>query len=308
MYDLLILGGSAAGASAAIYAARAKMNFKVIAKDLGGEVANSGEIGNYPGFNVTNGVELSEKFAEQMRFNQVDLETGVHIERVAREGNTFIVTGRNDDGQPKKYEAKAVILATGARPRHLNVPGEQEYYQKGLSYCTTCDGPLFRQKAVATIGGGNAALESILMMSGLASRVYSININTEFSGEKVYIEKVKSLPNVSLIASAQTATILGGASVSGVEYFDKASGEKKVVEVQGVFIHIGILPNTDLVKELGVTDKLGFVEVNTRLQTVVPGLFAAGDVVNIPYQQIAIATGHGVAALLSAQSYLNKWQ
>lgn len=308
MYDLLILGGSAAGASAAIYAARAKLNFKVITKDLGGEVANSGEIGNYPGFNVTNGVDLSEKFAEQMRFNRVEVENGVVIESIARQGKTFQIATNNEAGQSKTYEAKAVILATGARPRHLNVPGEQEYYQKGLSYCTTCDGPLFRKKVVTTIGGGNAALESILMMSGLASKVYSININHQFNGESIYIEKVKNLPNVELISSAQTITIVGKASVGGVEYLDKVSGTKKVIDTQGVFIHIGILPNTGMVKELGVTDKLGFVEVNTRMQTVVPGFFAAGDIVNIPYQQITIATGQGVTALLSAQAYLNKWQ
>ena len=308
MYDLLIIGGSAAGASAAIYAARAKLNFKVITKDLGGEVANSGEIGNYPGFNVTNGVELSEKFAEQMRFNQIDIETGVYIERIVRNGKTFVVTTKDDSEQSKTYEAKAIILATGARPRHLGVPGEQEYYQKGLSYCTTCDGPLYRQKIVTTIGGGNSALESILMMSNLASRVYSININPEFTGEKVYIEKVKNLPNVVLIPNAQTTTIVGNAAVSGVEYFEKASGDKKVIETQGVFIHIGIIPNSDMAKDLGVTNKFGFIEVDTHMQTAVPGFFAAGDVVNVPYQQIAIATGQGTTALLSAQAYLNKWQ
>lgn len=308
MLDLLIIGSAAGGSAAGIYAARAKMNFKVIAKDLGGEVANSGEVLNYPGFNQTTGVELAQKFSDQLKFNEVDVETGVWVEKISRSGRTFVIEAKDASGQPKKYEVKAVILTTGARPRHLNIPGEQEFYQKGLSYCTTCDGPLFRNKTVAAIGGGNSALESILLMSGLAKKVYSININSEFSGEKAYIEKVKQLPNVELIAKAETTAILGNQVVTRVEYLDKTTGEKKTIETQGVFIHIGIIPNTDMAKDLGVLNQAGFVEVNAFMETSVPGFFAAGDIVNIPYQQIAMATGQGVTAFLSAQAYLNKWE
>ncbi|MDD5342185.1 MAG: FAD-dependent oxidoreductase [Patescibacteria group bacterium] len=308
MLDLLIIGGVAAGSAAAIYAARAKMNFKVIAKDLGGEVANSGEIGNYPGFNEIHGFELAQKFADQIKFNRIDFEMGVTVKDVTLSGKTFIVAATDENNQPKTYEAKAIILATGARPRPLGVPGEKELYLKGLSYCSTCDGPLYRDKVVTTIGGGNVALESILMLAGLAKKVYSINCNSEFRGERVYIEKIKNLSNVELISNAQTTKILGDQSVTGVEYLDKVTNKKKTVATQGVFIHAGIIPNTEMVKNLGVLDKGGFIEVNTRMETKISGFFAAGDVVNIPYKQITIAVGQGATALLSAQVYLNRWE
>lgn len=306
MHDLIIVGGSAAGAAASVYAARALMNFKVVAMDLGGEVARSGEIGNYPGFNETNGIDLSQKFADQMKFNKVDIDEGVTVSSIAKDGKTFRITGKDYSENEKVYEARTVLLTTGVHPRHLKVPGEEELYQKGVSYCTTCDGPLFRNRVVTTIGGGNSALESILFMSNLAKKVYAININPDFKGEQLYIEKLKTLKNVEVIANAKTTRIVGEGKVTGVEYKDAASGETKTVETDGVFVHIGMLPNSSMVKDLGVSDELGFVEVDKLMQTKVPGLFAAGDVANIPYQQISIAVGQGVTAFLTAQNYLNQ--
>ncbi|MBU0707621.1 FAD-dependent oxidoreductase [Patescibacteria group bacterium] len=302
MLDLIIIGGSATGTAAAVYASRAQINFKVIAKDLGGEVANSGEVGNYPGFNETNGIELSQKFNDQLKYNKVEPEVGVEVENITKEGGVFKVQAK----EGKSYEAKTIILATGVRPRHLKVPGEEELYQKGLSYCSTCDGPLFKNKIVTTIGGGNAALESILMMSGLAEKVYAINKNPEFQGEQVYIKKLETLDNVELIYNASTTKILGDQVVSGVEYKATSSGETKTIETNGVFVHVGIIPNTEMVKDLNVLDKGGFVEVNNLMETKLSGFFAAGDVVNLPYNQIAISTGQGVTAFLTVQSYLNK--
>ncbi|MDP3964660.1 MAG: FAD-dependent oxidoreductase [bacterium] len=304
MLDLIIVGGAAAGTGAAVYAARAKMNFKVIAHDLGGEVANSGEIGNYPGFNETNGIELSQKFNDQLKFNEIDVETGVMVEKIEKTGTHFIVRGKHGT-QDKSYEAKSVILATGVHPRHLGVSGEDNLYQKGVSYCSTCDGPLFRNKVVATIGGGNTALESILLLSNIAEKVYAINKNADFKGEAVYIEKVKQLKNVEIISEAQTTGFIGDQMLKEVEYKDKDGAAKKI-EVSGAFVHIGIIPNTGMVVDLGVLEPGGFVEANLLMETKVPGLFAAGDVVNIPYNQISIAVGQGVTALLTAQSYINK--
>lgn len=306
MYDLIIVGGSAAGTAAAVYAARGQMNFIVVAKDLGGEVATSGEVGNYPGFNETNGIELSQKFNDQMKFNKVPIDEGVTVSAITKEGNTFTILGKDFSGNEKTYETRAVILATGVHPRHLGIPGEEDLYQKGVSYCTTCDGPLYRGRTTVTIGGGNAALESILFLSGVAQKVYAININSEFKGEAVYIDTLKTLPNVEVIASAETLRITGKGKVNGVEYKEKGSGATKTVEADGVFVHIGVIPNSDFVRNLGVLTAAGFVEVDTLMQTKVPGFFAAGDVTSVPYQQIAIATGHGVTALLTAQNYLNK--
>ncbi len=305
MLDILIIGGSAAGTAAAVYAARAKMNFKLVAKELGGEVATSGEIGNYPGFNETTGIDLSQKFNDQLKFNNVDVENDVEIIKIKKQGDGFLVAGKDLNGQDKSFEAKSVIVATGVRPRHLNVPGEKELYQKGVSYCSTCDGPLFRNKTVATIGGGNSALESVLMLAGIAEKVYLINKNAELRGEQVYIDKVKQLKNVELISEANTTKIVGDPTVSGVDYQDPA-GETKNIKVNGVFIHIGVIPNSDMIKDLGVTDKVGFAEVNLLMETKVPGLFAAGDVTNLPYNQIVIAAGQGTTAFLTAQNYINK--
>lgn len=306
MHDLIIIGGSAAGTAAAVYAARAKMNFLVVAKDLGGEVVTSGEIGNYPGFNETNGFELSQKFNEQLKFNAVPVEVGVTVASVTKQGNVFRIVGKDFSGSEKTYESRAVIFATGVHPRHLGVPGEEELYQKGVSYCTTCDGPLYRGRTTVTIGGGNSALESLLFLSGVAKKVYAVNINPEFRGEKVYIEKVKTLPNVEVIPNAETLRIVGEGKVSGVEYKEKASGETKSIETDGVFVHVGVIPNSDAVRELGVLTAAGFVEVDELMQTKTPGFLAAGDITSVPYQQIAIAAGHGVTALLTAQNFLNK--
>jgi thioredoxin reductase len=306
MYDLIIIGGSAAGTSAAIYAARAKLNFKLLAMDLGGEVANSGGVDNYLGFNDTTGVRLSQKFNSQLEHNQVDFEVGYEAQKVTQIESGYKIIGLNANRQMVEYKSRTVIVATGVRPRHLNVPGEPELYQKGLSYCTTCDGPLFKNKVVITIGGGNSALESILMMKNLATKVISINKNPEFKGERVYIDKVTSADNVELIHNAVTTRILGDQRVTAIEYTDKDSGEPRQIETDAVFVHIGITPNTEMVKELGVLDSAGFVIANQLMATELPGLFAAGDVVNLPYNQIIIAAGQGATASLAVQTYLHR--
>lgn len=306
MYDLIIIGGSAAGTSAAIYAARAKLNFKIVAEDLGGEVINSGGVDNYLGFNETTGVELSQKFCAQLDHNQINVEVGFEVQQVMKLDQGYRVIGRDASLKTIEYESKTVILASGVRPRYLNVPGEKELYQKGLSYCTTCDGPLFKNKIVTTIGGGNSALESILMMRNLATRVYSINKNPEFKGEQVYIDKVKADPKVELIHDAATVQIIGDGKVTAVEYTDKASGRLQRVDTDAVFVHIGIIPNTEMVKDLGILDPAGFVIADQLMASKLPGLFAAGDVVNIPYNQIIIAAGQGAIASLAAQTYLHR--
>ncbi|MBI3120286.1 MAG: FAD-dependent oxidoreductase [Candidatus Kerfeldbacteria bacterium] len=304
MHDLIIVGASAAGCSASVYAARAKMHFLLVAKDVGGEVASSGEIENWPGVNHTTGVELAEQFSKQLTHNHVEPEVSVEIQKIEKTGDTFVLTGLKDGSDPVQYEARTVLFATGVHPRHLNVPGEDTFYLKGVSYCTTCDGPLFKQKVVTTIGGGNSANESGIMMSGIASKVYVLTKNSDMQGEKTLIENLKSKSNVTIIPGATTTEIVGSTHVTGVKYTD-ASGTEQLLPTDGVFIHIGLIPNSSAVKDLVALDALGNVVIDAVGASSVPGLYAAGDVTNHPYKQIAIAAGQGVSGVLAIQSYLN---
>lgn len=313
-YDLIIIGGSAAATTAGIYAARRGLKFKIISKDFGGEVATSGEIGNWPGVPETNGIELAGKFKEHLKFYKVDMEEGVDVESVKKQenpvkspegdngaGGAFVI--KTKDG--KEYYANAVIITTGVHPRPLNVPGEKEFRNKGVSYCTTCDGPLFGGKMVATIGGGNSALESGLMLADIAAKVYVLNKNPQFKGDNVLIENLKKKQNVEIIYNAGTTEIFGDKFVTGLKYEDK-DGKEQELKVDGTFIHIGMVPNSGIVPAEVEKNKFGEIVVNQNTETNVPGLYAAGDVTNVPFKQIVIAAGQGCIATLSVVQYLNK--
>ncbi len=312
--DLIIIGAAAAGSTAAIYAARRNLNFIVIAKDIGGEVALSGEVGNWPGVIKTTGFELAQEFKKHVESYNVKIEEGWEVKQLKKEGNIHIVYTENAVGEKKEFKTKAIIIASGIHPRHLNIPGEEEMKGKGVTYCTVCDGPLFRGKTTATIGAGNAGLESALMMAGIAEKVYLITKYTDTKennggfprGENILIDKVKKLDNVEIIYNASTTEILGDGMVSGLKYTDTSSNEAKEIEIQGVMVHIGMIPNSDFVT-CGKKNSAGEIEVDLKCATDCPGVFAAGDVTNIPYKQIAIAAGHGVTAALSAIEYINKW-
>lgn len=305
MYDLIIIGASAAGVSAAIYAARRNLNFIILAKDVGGEVARSGEVENYLGFKHTDGFELTQKFQEQLEYYKVSVKQPYEVRKVIKsESQTFAVTAQNSDGKEEKFEAKAVIVASGIHPRLLGVPGESELWGKGATYCTTCDGPLYKGKVTATIGGGNSALESALMMSGIASKVYVINKNSVFKGDEVLVEKLKTLSNVEIIYSAMTRELVIGDNgfLKAITYTDQ-NGEH-AIEVQGAMIHIGNIPNSDIVDV--AKDSFKNIIVNERCETSTPGLYAAGDVTNVAFKQIIIAAGQGAVASLAAVEYLNR--
>lgn len=307
MYDLIIIGASAAGLSAAVYAQRRKLNFLVVGADIGGEMALSGEIENWPGVVHTTGIELTDEFLKQAKANNIPVKEGIRITEITLEGNIFLVEGEKD-GTGFKVRTKTVLVSTGVHPRELGVPGEKELRAKGLSYCTVCDGPLFGGKVVTTIGGGNSALESAIMMAEIASYVYVINKNPQFKGDAVLIDKVTNeltKKNVEIIYNALATRILGDGFVSGVEYKD-AAGNLKTLKVDGVFVHIGMIPNSDLVPKEVERNEYGEVKVDITSRTNLPGFFAAGDITNVPYKQLAIASGQGVAAALSAVDYLNK--
>ncbi len=304
MYDLIIVGASAAGVSAGIYASRRQLKFKIISLDFGGEVATSGEIENWPGIIHTNGIALAEKFKEHAKANNIVIEEGRRVKEIKKEGVFFILKGEDLLGNQFEEKAKTVLVATGVHPRELNITGEKEFRNKGVSYCTVCDGPLFKGQVAAVIGAGNSALESALMMSDIASKVYVINKYLVFKGEAVLINKIKAAQNVEIIYEALTQSILGDQFVNSVEYKNK-EGELKKIEVKGVFVHIGQIPNSGFAGEAEL-DETKQIKVDRLGATNVPGLYAAGDVTNIPYKQIVIAAGQGVTALLSIVDYLNK--
>lgn len=305
MIDLIIIGASAAGASAGIYAVRRNLNFKIITYDTGGEVAISGEISNFPGWGETDGLAVSKKFQEHLKLYNITPEEEIRIKRINRLSNNFFELIGDKRGQEVKYQAKTVLIATGVHPKELQVQGEKKYRSKGLSYCTTCDGPLLKNKVTATIGGGNSALESALMMNEIASKVYVINKNPKFKGDKILIDKVKKSKKIEIIYNALTSEIFGNDFVKGLKYNDQ-NNKEHTLEVEGVFVHIGMIPNSEFIPEDIEKNKYGEIVVNKMCQTNINGFFAAGDVTDIPYKQIAIASGQGVCAALTVVDYLNK--
>ncbi len=320
MFDLIIIGGSAAATAAGVYAARRGLNVKIITKEFGGEVATSGEIENWPGIAHTDGLALTEQFKAHLAANHVVPEEGIEVRMVVKQADgLFCISTNKDDTRmamdkmedadaenaPKcDYDAKAVIIATGVHPKRLGVPGEEEYRNKGVTYCTTCDGPLFTGKVTTVVGGGNSALESGLMLADIASKVYVLNKNSEFKGEQVLIEKLSAKPNVEIIYKAQTTEIIGEQLVAAVKYKDSV-GMDKELKTDGVFVHVGMVPNSGLVPDVE-KNNFGEIKVNQNCETNIPGLFAAGDVTDIPFKQIVIAAGQGSIAALSAVQYLNK--
>lgn len=314
MLDLVIIGAAAVGSSAAIYAARRKLNFKVIAKDLGGEVALSGVVENWPGIKTIQGFELARQFNDHMKSYGVDIEEGWEVVSIASEKKHHIVTAKNALGETRTYETKAVIIGSGIHPRHLGVPGEDQFLHKGITYCTVCDGPLFKNKITATIGSGNSALESALMMSGIAQKVYLLSKypNTKEAnfgfppGEMVLVDKLKELQNVEILYQAMIKEIKGDTKVKELTY-ETAEGEMKSLAIDGIMAHIGTIPNSSFIDSVQ-KNKTGEIMVDTRCRTNVPGIFAAGDVTDIPYKQIGIAAGQGIVAALAAIEYINLWK
>ncbi len=303
--DLIIIGGAAAGVAAAIYAARRKLDFLIVSGDIGGEVLLSGEIENYPGILKTDGVDMTQRYVRQLDHYEVERELDTWVTNLEKKGNLIKVNAKKGE-EEKTYQAKTVIITSGVKPRHLNVPGEEEYAKKGVTYCTVCDGPLFKNKTTATIGTGNSAIESALMMAEISAKHYVLLKYDEFRGETIMVEKLKAKENIVILPQAITTKITGENMVNGLDYTDK-NGETQHLELQGVFIHIGMTPQSQFATHLDHTPSGEFI-VNQLCATNVPGIFAAGDVTNIPFQQIAIASGQGATAALAAIEYLNKWE
>ncbi len=300
VFDVLIVGGGPAGAAAAIYAARKGIKTGVLAERFGGQVLDTLAIENFISVTETDGPKFAVALEQHVKAYEVDI---MNTQRASELVPGKIIEVKTATGATLK--SKSVILATGARWREINVPGEKEYRNHGVAYCPHCDGPLFKGKRVAVIGGGNSGVEAAIDLAGIVQHVTLIEFGAELRADAVLQRKLRSLPNVKVIVSAQTTEILGdGKKVVGLTYKDRTSGEAHKVDLEGVFVQIGLVPNTEWLKGTVALSRHGEIEVDARGQTSVPGVFAAGDVTTVPYKQIIIATGEGAKAALSAFDHL----
>ena len=300
-FDVLVVGGGPAGAAAAIYAARKGIVTGVAAERFGGQVLDTLGIENFISVKHTEGPQFATALEQHVREYDVDIMNLQRAERLIP-GDDFIEV-RLAGGASLK--SKAVILATGARWRQMNVPGEDEYRNKGVAYCPHCDGPLFKGKRVAVIGGGNSGVEAAIDLAGIVSHVTLIEFDSQLRADEVLQRKLRSLPNVDIIVSAQTTEVTGdGQKVNGLVYKDRQGGETHRIELEGIFVQIGLLPNTDWLKGTVKLSNRGEIEVDARGETSVAGVFAAGDCTTVPYKQIVIAMGEGSKAALGAFDHL----
>lgn len=297
IYDLIIIGAGPAGITAAVYAARKKMDALVIAKDIGGQAARSGDIQNYTGYQFITGPELAIKFEEHMRKFNFEIKENEEVKELTSRNEILSIKTEKDN-----YQAKTVIVASGKRSRELGVPGEQEFKNKGLTYCATCDGPLFTGRDVAVIGGGNSALDATLQMIKIANRIYVINKHENFKGDGIMQNKVRADKKVSIFNNSRVKEILGDSFVQAIKI--EENKEEKILDVQGIFVEIGLIPNSDFAIDLEKNERKEIV-VNQRNETNIPGVFAAGDVTNILEKQIIIAAGEGAKAVLGTFRYLS---
>jgi NADH-dependent peroxiredoxin subunit F len=299
-FDVLVVGGGPAGAAAAIYAARKGIRTGIAAERLGGQLLDTVGIENFISVKETQGHQLASGLEQHVTTYDVDV---MNLQRAEALIPGEMIEVKLVGGASLK--ARSVIIATGARWREINVPGEKEYRNRGVAYCPHCDGPLFKGKRVAVIGGGNSGVEAAIDLAGLVSHVTLIEFDAQLRADAVLIRKLMSLPNVSVFTGAQTTEVIGdGTKVVGLKYKDRNSGEIRDVELAGVFVQIGLVPNTDWLKGTVKLSPRGEVEVDARGQTSVPGVFAAGDCTVVPYKQIVIAVGEGAKASLSAFDHL----
>ncbi len=303
-FDVLVIGGGPAGAAAAIYAARKGIRTGIAAERLGGQVLDTVDIENYISINKTDGPKFAAAMENHIRDYEVDimnLQTAAKLIPAEEEGGLIEV--QTESGASLK--AKTVILSTGARWRNMNVPGEDKYRTKGVTYCPHCDGPLFKGKPVAVIGGGNSGIEAAIDLAGLVKHVTVLEFAGELKADAVLQKKLATLPNVTVILNAQTTEVNGdGKKVTGLTYKDRTTEEIKTVALEGIFVQIGLLPNTDWLKGTVNLTRFGEIEINAKGETNLPGVFAAGDCTNVPFKQIIIAAGAGATAALSAFDFM----
>lgn len=301
-YDFIIIGAGPAGLSAAIYAARRNLSALVIAKEVGGLMVLTHQIENYPGLEDISGYDLMEKMKNQAEKQGVKFSFG-EVQRIEKDGSGFVVSS----GNGQKFFGGAVLLSFGLSHRRLSIPGEEKLSGKGVTYCATCDGPLYRNKTVAVIGGGNSALDAALYLADIAKQVYLIHRNDKFRAEPEMLERARKLKNLEVLINTQVSEIKGDNRVAGINVYDSADKAKtRELPVEGVFIEIGYEPNTAWIGDLVKLNSIGEIIVDKTGATSLPGIYAAGDCTDVVYKQIVIAAGEGAKAGLSAYRYLTK--
>ena len=302
-FDVLVVGGGPAGAAAAIYAARKGIRTGVAAERFGGQVLDTMAIENFISVKETEGPKLAAALEQHVREYEVDIMNLQRATALVPAGDDGLVEIKLENGASLK--SRSVILSTGARWRQMNVPGEDQYRNKGVAYCPHCDGPLFKGKCVAVIGGGNSGVEAAIDLAGLVTHVTLLEFDDKLRADEVLQKKLRSLGNVTIITSALTQEVLGdGQKVTGLVYQDRVGGDSHRVELEGIFVQIGLLPNTEWLKDTVALSPRGEILIDDRGQTSVPGVFAAGDCTTVPYKQIVIAMGAGSTAALSAFDHL----
>ncbi len=302
-FDVLVIGGGPAGAAAAVYAARKGIRTGVAAERFGGQVLDTMAIENFISVKATEGPQLARALEEHVREYEVDIMNLQRASKLIPAGPEGLHTVEFENGA--RLQSKTLILSTGARWREMNVPGEQEYRGRGVAYCPHCDGPLFKGKRVAVIGGGNSGVEAAIDLAGLVAHVTLLEFGESMRADAVLQNKLRSLPNVTVLTMAQTTEVLGdGQKVTGLVYKDRNSDALHNVELEGIFVQIGLLPNSDWLKGSVELNRFGEIIVDAKGQTNIPGVFAAGDVTTVPYKQIVIALGEGAKASLSAFDHL----
>ena len=301
MYELMIIGGGPAGIAATVYAARKQLNTLLISGDIGGQINKTMGIENYLGYQFIEAPELIDKFQSQVSQYPIDQKIGGKISRLEKIDGGFEAIAEAGD----RYQSKVVVLTTGKRPRKLNVPGETELAGRGVTYCAICDGPIFSGQRVAVVGGGNSALEAAMDMVKIAEHVDLVSL-TPLTGDPILIDKLGDAKNLNIFTEYETEKIEGQDFVNGMLIKDLKSGESKRLEVTGIFIEIGLVPNSDSVSRLVKLNKWGEVPITPACETEITGLYAAGDVTDVPEKQIVVAAGEGAKAVLQAHRYLQR--
>jgi thioredoxin-disulfide reductase len=299
-WDLIIIGGGPAGLNAALYAKRKGLKVGIISKDIGGQLHNTSEVDNYLGFTLISAEELIKQFKNHLESLEVPILNGVHVKAIQKDTNDFELILSNE----KRIYSKTVLIATGGKPRQLDVPGEIKYANKGVSYCTTCDAPFFKNKHLIVAGGGNSAAEAVLDLVPWASKITVVH-RSKWRADEIILEKLKSIDKLEVFLETQILEIIGNEKMTGIRVLDHKSQSMRTILADGIFIEIGTIPNSDLFKDFVELNAQKEIIVDSNQRTKTLGLYAAGDITNQAHKQIIISAADGAKAALDINHYIN---